>query len=70
VDSYQTDNGETLWKCLRQYKKHNKSNTQGSERASGLKSKRDAEREEVKLIRECEREIFEREAQDKLGVRS
>ncbi|MCM0604454.1 MAG: site-specific integrase [Xanthomonadaceae bacterium] len=63
VDSYQTDNGETLWKVYVNIRSTINPTHRAQKRASGLKSKRDAEREEVKLIRECEREIFEREAQ-------
>ncbi|MCM0604487.1 MAG: site-specific integrase [Xanthomonadaceae bacterium] len=63
VDSYQADSGETLWKVYVNIRSAINPAHRAQKRASGLKSKRDAEREEVKLIRECEREIFEREAQ-------
>lgn len=62
INTYVNESGET---CFRVYvnirsKTHPALRTQ--RKSLGLKTQREAEREEIKLIRECEREILKRES--------
>lgn len=60
--SYHSKTGEQLWKVYVNVRSKSDPAVRAQRRVSGCKSQREAEREEVKLIRECEREIAEKEA--------
>lgn len=63
VTSYTADNGETLWRVYVNVRSKTHPGTRAQRKLVGFKTQREAEREEIKLIRECEREIIEKEAQ-------
>ena len=63
VNSYAADNGETLWRVYVNVRSKTSSAIRAQRKLGGFKTQREAEREEIKLIRECEREILEKEAQ-------
>lgn len=62
IYSYQTDNGETLWRIYVNVRSKIIPEFRSQRKVSGLKSEKEAEREETKLIRECEREVYEKES--------
>lgn len=63
VKSYVDENGATLWKVYVNIRSKSQSGKRTQRKLMGIKTEREAEREEIKLIRECEREIIEKEAQ-------
>lgn len=63
VSAYATDGGETLWRVYVNVRSKTSSVNRAQRKLLGLKTQREAEREETRLIRECEREILEKEAQ-------
>ena len=67
VYSYQSKNpvseGETLWRVYVNVRSKLIPEFRSQRKVSGLKSEREALREETKLVRECEREVFEKEFQ-------
>ncbi len=63
ISSYVSDVGETLWKVYVNVRSKTHAAIRTQRRLAGCKTQREAEREETKLIRECERELLEKEAQ-------
>ena len=67
IYSYQSENpaenGETLWRVYVNVRSKIIPEIRAQRKVSGLKSEKDALREETKIIRECEREVFEKESQ-------
>jgi hypothetical protein len=63
ISTYASDKGESLWKVYVNVRSKTNPGIRAQRRIAGLKTQREAEREETKLIRECEREVFEKESQ-------
>lgn len=63
VYQYQTEAGESFWKVYVNVRSKVSPGLRAQRRIAGLKSQREAEREELRLVRECEREILEKESQ-------
>ena len=61
ITSYQSETGETLWKAVVSARSKADRNIRVQKAKFCLKSKAEAQREETKLIRECERELAARE---------
>jgi len=62
IKSY-NQNGETWFQVYVNVRSKNSQSLRTQRRVSGVKTEREAEREEIKLIRECERELAEKEHQ-------
>lgn len=63
ISTYEIPNGETRWKVYVNIRSKLKSNLRAQRRVFGIKTQREAEREEPRLLRECEREIMQKETQ-------
>lgn len=63
VTSYLGKNGETLWKVAVSARSTSDFSIRVQKAKFGFATAREAEREESKLLRECEREVLSREAQ-------
>ena len=62
ISSYQDKNGETFWKVYVNVRSKTSNSVRAQRRTFGVKTEKEASREEMKLIRECEREILEKES--------
>ena len=62
ISNYVSETGETLWKVYVNVRSKTHSAIRAQRRLAGCKTQKEAEREETKLIRECERELLEKEA--------
>jgi integrase len=62
IQNYLNDSGTALWKVYVNIRSKTNPKLRAQRKVSGLKSKREAEREEMKLVRECERELAEEES--------
>lgn len=62
VSSYQNENGETQWSVYVNARSKTSPNIRTQRKIKGLKSEKEAVREELRLIRECERELLEKES--------
>jgi hypothetical protein len=69
ISSYVSESGESLWKGYVNVRSKTNPALRAQRRFTGIKSQRDAGREETRLIRECERELFEKENQGALVCR-
>ncbi len=63
ITSYPGKNGETLWKVSASSRSSLDLSIRVQKAKFGFASEREATREQVKLLRECEREVLSREAQ-------
>lgn len=63
ISTYKHGNGEIRFRVYVQSRSKINQDIRTQRRASGIKTQREAEREETRLIRECEREVAEKEAQ-------
>lgn len=62
VHQYQLPSGENLWKVYVNVRSKVTPNLRTQRKQLGFKTQKEAEREETKLIRECERELAEKES--------
>lgn len=62
VMEYQSDSGETLWKAYAWYRSKVDPSIRVQRWKFGCKTQKHAEREEVKLVRECQLEVLNKEA--------
>ncbi len=63
VTEYTNEKNETLYRVYVNIRSGKNPGHRAQRRVFGFKSKREAEREEIKLIRECEREIYDKESE-------
>jgi len=63
ISHYKTDDGETLWKVYVNIRSKTNAAIRAQRRIAGVMTLKEAQKEETKLIRECEREILEKENQ-------
>jgi integrase len=63
ISYYVSENGETLWKVYVNVRNKTRAAIRAQRRLAGCKNQREAEREETRLVRECEREIMQKENQ-------
>jgi integrase len=61
IKTYVNEQGEILFQAYVNIRSKNNPSLRAQRKVSGIKTQRDAEREEMRLIRECERSIFEEE---------
>jgi integrase len=62
ITNYVSDSGDTLWKVYVNIRSKTHSAIRAQRRLQGVKTQREAGREETRLVRECEREIAEKES--------
>ncbi len=62
VQQYQISSGETLWKVYVNVRSKITPSLRTQRKQLGFKTQKEAEREETKLVRECERELAEKES--------
>ena len=62
IQTYVDDSGKTLWKVYVNIRSKTKRKLRAQRKVSGLKTVREAEKEEMRLVRECERELAELES--------
>ena len=62
ISNYKNETGETLWSVYVNVRSKENPNIRAERKAKGLKTEKEAGREETRLIRECEREILGKES--------
>lgn len=62
ISTYDSECGKTLWKIYVNVRSKTNTGIRAQRRVNALETEREAKREETRLIRECEREIAEKES--------
>ena len=68
VTEYKSETGETLYRVYVNIRSKTNPGHRAQRRATRIKTKREAEREEINLIRECEREVYDKESEGETWV--